>query len=404
MENEILHYLTNIYHCQLLNSFTFCTREGMTEYQYVGVLRESDDAYALYFLLDVDLDGSLSRETESRKASLVPTAYGYFILRQTGNRWVLVRKEYGKDEAQSIVINPDDLSSLGILKINDFRQTTGNSNRPMLPNDVRKYYSRSCKRIYNSLRAGARGIGDGASVLFKSGLFDYRKTETLFRYMSVDAFCRKMTNEDWLQKMQLSSLCSMNDCWEYSYAYDENNCCVILSGSEVLDTYIISLSQVHPEKSLDMWRFYGDEGRGVCLQFEVERHEHIFKVKYVQDYTGFPNLPINHKGCNYYLQLKDKRRRYSLKPIDYAAEKEVRVIIMDSIARQNMNSWINAHGVLNPITFKPIDEIGLKLKKIILGPNHNEKIVNLQSIKSLLSAHNITDVSVEKLDDRGYKP
>ena len=93
-----------------------------------------------------------------------------------------------------------------------------------------------------------------------------------------------------------------------------------------------------------------------------------------------------------------------MKPIDYAAEKEVRVIIMDSIARQNMNSWINAHGVLNPITFKPIDEIGLKLKKIILGPNHNEKIVNLQSIKSLLSAHNITDVSVEKLDDRGYKP
>jgi len=219
-------------------------------------------------------------------------------------------------------------------------------------------------------------------------VYRYTSLETLFVMLNKGSY-------------RMSGIVGMNDKSEIDY-FDTK--CPIDSGTtirELNETYISSCSYLKDD--LTMWRLYGDDAKGVCLEFEIISSDDRTSDK---RYNNFILAPVNyaeggeHKALKMLKALSEAKVRFAelnkwkhfFKPSNYKDEQEIRLMFIDNgrydngvINRDWVKTW--THSIINPIVDFKLNSLGLpiQLKRIILGPKMQELEVNLSQIDYYLS-------------------
>ena len=230
------------------------------------------------------------------------------------------------------------------------------------------------------------------------------------RYTSLDSLIRMLNDETY----QMCGIVGMNDKSEIDY-FDRQ----ILGQEHPMpervcnDVYISSGTSL--KDKLTMWRLYGDDGKGVCLIFEVKPSTdfYIANVSYAEDGNS-------HKWAEFIKEIINKGVKFNnlnawkhfFKPHDYSVEKEIRLMFYehsdssstdDKDKKKNKKEWIKANGSSIVIPVKRFDmskeEFPLTLKTIILGPKINEPDLNKVQIESMVKK----DVTVERSSIENYR-
>lgn len=223
-------------------------------------------------------------------------------------------------------------------------------------------------------------------------------------------------------KIRLNSIISMNDKTETSFLseltknYDEPLETAELSTIRANATHIISFST--NSDNLDMWRWYGDDGKGVCLVFErdVEKDEELMTVSYVDvelqrriDRVREFLDELKKEGVDFrFHQFEDYR--HFIKPKEYKPECECRMIVKSG----RHDGWFihSENGIMTPfieaklVNYMNCETEGVfpyKLVKVILGPKFREGAINKTQIRMMCFERGWFDVEIEESGIRSYR-
>lgn len=228
------------------------------------------------------------------------------------------------------------------------------------------------------------------------------------RYCTLETLFQMLSN----QNIRMYGLAGMNDKSEYKYACD-----CFLRGNQPTEetedsinrTYVLSCSSIEQKDSLEMWRLYGDDGKGVCLIFDVDKPKApLLLAKTIYEFTRERGRKQIDKRWQLLKQLTTELQDIGLplkinnpnkwlpffKSGDYYYEREVRLLYEESDQDHLSHNWVlnNANSIFTPyIQFNLLDKIEqetatfpLKLKGIILGPKCQEKDMNVKQIINML--------------------
>ncbi len=232
---------------------------------------------------------------------------------------------------------------------------------------------------------------------------------TVYRYTSLDTLFAMLN----IGTYRMSGIVGMNDKSEIDYF--DKECPIDTSGSSIraLNETFISSCSFHKD-DLTMWRLYGDDAKGVCLEFDI--------IPTDKRYDGFVLAPVSyaekrdsHEALKLLKELSDLNVRFAdlnkwkhfFKPYDYNVEKEIRLMFYDNgrydngvINRDWVKTW--SHSIINPfVDFKlNSSKFPLQLKQILLGPKMPERNINRNQLEDLLLAKGLNiDVGVSKIDN-----
>lgn len=233
----------------------------------------------------------------------------------------------------------------------------------------------------------------------------------VYRYTSLDTLFVMLNKGSY----RMSGIVGMNDKSEIDYF--DKECPIDNSGSsirELNETYLSSCSLLKDD--LTMWRLYGDDAKGVCLEFEIVATE--------KRYDSFILAPVNyaekrgkHKVLEMLKELSDLNIRFAelnkwkhfFKPFDYKVEEEIRLMFIDNGRYDNgviNRDWVktSSHSILNPVVdFKlNTSKFPLQLRRIILGPKMPEIEVNLSQMEELISQKGYS-IKVDRSEIDNYR-
>lgn len=237
----------------------------------------------------------------------------------------------------------------------------------------------------------------------------YTTTSTLFEIM-------KSGN------IRLNSIISMNDKTETSFLseltrnHDEPTETAELATIKANATHIISFSSC--TDNLDMWRWYGDDGKGVCLVFErdVEKDEELMTVTYVdaklqRKIDGVKRFldELKKEGIDFRFHLMEDYRHF-VKPKEYKLESECRLMVKTG----RHDGWFihSENGIMTPfIEAKLVNHMNCetegvfpyKLVKVILGPKFREGAINKTQIRMMCFERGWFDVEIEESEIKSYR-
>jgi hypothetical protein len=182
------------------------------------------------------------------------------------------------------------------------------------------------------------------------------------------------------------------------------------------NTHVISFST--NTDNLDMWRWYGDDGKGVCMVFErdVEKDEEVKSVTYVDaklqkkidKIRGFLS-DLKKEGVDFRFHLLEDYRHY-IKPKEYKPEDECRVIVKtvrhDGWFVHSDNGIVTPYITARLVNMLECEKEGVfpyKLSKIILGPKFRESVINKTQIRMLCFERRWYDVEIEDSRIKSYR-
>lgn len=170
---------------------------------------------------------------------------------------------------------------------------------------------------------------------------------------------------------------------------------------------------------LTMWRLYGDDGRGVCLIFEVIKP--TAGTFYIAN-VDYEDKRKSHKWVKFIKDLEKKGIKFNklnvwkhfFKPNEYSIEEEIRLVFYDNGTSKSSASklyieekWILTNGssiIIPVVRFDLLDgKFPLKLRKIILGSKISEHEINKAQLEYMLSSKSISNVSVEYSNINNYR-
>lgn len=222
-----------------------------------------------------------------------------------------------------------------------------------------------------------------------SGTHVYRYTslETLFVMLNKGTY-------------RMNCIIGMNDKSEIDYfdkKYSKINPGSLME--ELNKIYLSSCSSLKDD--LTMWRLYGDDARGVCLDFEIvfpEKRDNNFVLAYVNyaEERGKHNA-LEMLNQLYYNEKMNFNRidkwKHFFKPYDYNVEREVRLMFLDDERYNNCvinRDWIRtwSHSIIIPtVDFKlNSPDFPLQLKGITLGSKMPEQELNRFQLENLISS------------------
>ena len=233
-------------------------------------------------------------------------------------------------------------------------------------------------------------------------LNDKEMPSSVYRYASSNILKRLFDNEEKMHSM--SSLITMNDSTELDYAnnYLKGNGLDIglesleYERNESIHAYITSLTTLKDD--LTLWRLYGDEAKGVCIEYEVP--EGIHSTGFIFAWVSYAEEDKKNHKLDFIaslLKTKLKGRQFVLrgwhgwqhffKPKEYRVEKEIRLLAYVDNINFNLEGykrkWITTkEGIFAPLLLLPFNakdnEIvyPLSIKGIVLGSNFTEKEAN----------------------------
>lgn len=200
----------------------------------------------------------------------------------------------------------------------------------------------------------------------------------LYKYVSLETF-RCMLNYN---TFRMNSMIAMNDVyegiWLHNLIYKKDD----IEGSDYYKSVIrqrntLITSFTDKEDDADIWRFYGDNGKGVCLCFIVNKSD-VIKVVY----TDKNNQKINNlsksigqmtkSGLN--IVIEDiNNNHFVVKSSSFSSEGEYRYIYN---AKDDETQLANYNGLLSPYkdfkydaTTGLYDNLPFKLKGVLIGRN-----------------------------------
>lgn len=214
----------------------------------------------------------------------------------------------------------------------------------------------------------------------------------------------------------MCSLVCMNDPSEKDYAdtsigFQEE----VTDNSS--DTFIISACDENAETNLTMWRLYGDDAKGVCLKFHIDKDKlnqngfYLAPVSYSKskkdhfELNVIKNILIQPKTRKWKIELSEwDVWKHFFKQHTYAIEKEIRLVYMPSeyipIAKSvwfpddrtsiysEMKTFDLSHDTAFPLT----------LSRVILGTKFPNPDINVKQFKKRLGmAKIITDTKIDDL-------
>lgn len=181
---------------------------------------------------------------------------------------------------------------------------------------------------------------------------------------------------------------------------DDNSPVII---DEVNRYMIMSCTDIDQCDKLEMWRLYGDDARGVCIEYTIEHLPESFilaPVSYAKGDNSHPELDFIRDVKNIKIDANDSVhlnfafRNFGLwqhffKPYDYSYEKEVRLLFVCPPSEKEKYKWIKTNdNVICPVMEFSIDEttskfnnFPLRLNRILIGPKFPEQAVNKQQLE-----------------------
>lgn len=267
-----------------------------------------------------------------------------------------------------------------------------------------------CKQIQEiqSLFSGSNLLYDekSASMWLKSEaeddffkiLLNQKKREgelkNICRYTSLNSLF--LTMRDGNQVM--CSITCMNDKGETSYADKYIGYGAFANSASTIkennDCFILSCCNQEMEDNLTMWRLYGNDGKGVCLEYDVdftkidEKEFFIAPVSYGKGIDDHPSLDFI-RGIHHWRQngwnFEFKRWyiwKHFFKSHLFKEEKEVRLLYVWTEKSKDKVEWImdSTNSIVSRICKFPIKEgkLPLSLKKAIIGPKCPEQGSNVE--------------------------
>lgn len=236
--------------------------------------------------------------------------------------------------------------------------------------------------------------------------------EKICRYSSLESIFSMLK----FKTLRMNGLPGMNDKTEGLFAWNLLNRIESMQNEEgrkrkreINNAFIVSFSKEEEKDKLDMWRLYGDDAKGVCCIYSVLKDKikdrfFLHDVKYINNNDEFAEIEDPHlERLRKYIENQNKLTYLDLspyiffyKPKDFENEKEVRLLVDNKKTTAYNNSqykreWVltNANKIPNPYIDISLDEIPLKLEKIILGPNMNDIDTIQVQLEAMLEQQNI---------------
>ena len=227
----------------------------------------------------------------------------------------------------------------------------------------------------------------------------------------------------------MSSIACMNDRSECFYADDiihyspqkdpqktnENEDISILLN---YDNFITSFSSFSPQK-LKMWRLYGNDGKGVALEYDIE------KLKLPADFylapVSYPSEEGKHIELEFIKYLIIEKffghcllfKRWNIwqrffKPLDYKEEQEIRLLYSSQDDKDR--KWGTLNGIYSPLAVMSICKqkcdtpkmYPLSISKVFLGPLFPGSSINKLMIEERFRELGLK-IDVELADIKHYR-
>lgn len=232
---------------------------------------------------------------------------------------------------------------------------------------------------------------------------------TLCRYTSMSGLFRYLDNE----KHSMVCLVGMNDKGETEYVkkYMENKGMFgfyTTPINKLNELFILSCCEADKEDDLTMFRLYGDDSQGVCLQYSVKKPLSNYKDFFIAP-VSYADANGNHPKLDLFLSIAKliifnhfDAWLHFFKSYDYKVEEEVR-LLYEHKNKNIKKKWINisAYGIICPVIEFDDAHFPLSLNKITLGANCQEKEVNKTQIETMSQEKNINlkfGVDISKKD------
>lgn len=232
--------------------------------------------------------------------------------------------------------------------------------------------------------------------------------DSVFRYTTLDSLITMLRNGTY----RMSGIVGMNDKSEIDYF--DKKCKILDYGSstqDINDTYISSCSKLKDD--LTMWRLYGNDGKGVCLEFELstecKSNDFILSpVNYAEDkkkHLALKMLQMMSDAKFRFVELY--KWKHFFKSYNFNVEKEIRLMFIDNRKLNNgviNRDWVITwnHSIINPvIDFKlNSSNFPIKLKRIILGSKMPELHINKIQLEYLISTKGYSiEVQISEIDN-----
>lgn len=248
------------------------------------------------------------------------------------------------------------------------------------------------------------GISSFENQFFIKMLGEFKESK-ICRYTSLSSIFDTLN----YQSFRMNGLVGMNDRTEVNYVESYLNGASKPLNKEHYNTviainnrYITSCSGVDRKDDLTMWRLYGDDAKGVCVVYDVQKrnlnsHVLLQKVKYA-DRNG------KHKELDFLKQIKETVElttgfkfefrkigfwKHFFKPYDYSIEEEVRLLVIDNKSLIKMKTdWVMTytHSIVNPVIDFELNNpsFPVHLSEIVLGPKCPELETNMVQLKEMI--------------------
>lgn len=228
--------------------------------------------------------------------------------------------------------------------------------------------------------------------------------------------------------MRMNGLPGMNDKGEGLFAWDMINKTEKISNeefrsrkSQINNAFIVSFSKGKLADDLTQWRLYGDDAKGVCCIYSVNKEKlkdrfFLHKVRYMAEtYIESDDNLIrqfrDHVEQNQQLGYYDLSPAiFFYKPNSYGTEEEVRLLVDNKVTTAYKlppfnRQWLltNSNNIPNPFIDVPLESVPLKLERIILGPNMPDADTVQVQLETMLEQQGMSNVKVELSSIKSYR-
>lgn len=248
--------------------------------------------------------------------------------------------------------------------------------------------------------------------VFKALLGEYTK-DYLCRFTTMNSIFR--TCNERMQSM--CCIVCMNDKSETDYAAQKLNDTMQSDSDEINGCYIMSCCDIDSKDNFTMWRLYGDDAKGVCIEYQKKEFTNDFyfaPISYAKDSKQtHPELDFIRKLQD--IEINGKRFKLNhlsiwkhfFKPYEYRDEKEIRLLFNKKCAIPELNSYGDAnnppfkrmwiyngdYSIISPIVAFSVEEtennFPLLIDRITIGPKAKEADVNVEQLDYLIKVKNI---------------
>lgn len=226
--------------------------------------------------------------------------------------------------------------------------------------------------------------------------------KSICRYTSIESLFNTLCSK----RQSLCGIVSMNDPFEISYADSKMSWYTEWNRGEVeidIDNNIFILSCCSSDNmdNLLMWRLYGDDAKGACIEYTLDKTRIDFysiflaPVNYGERENYHPELKLISDLQNieldsgWYFKFNEWNIwKYFFKSANYKEEKEIRMLFVPDAEEVACESkWFidRKTGIFNRMLLFPMEYdskniLPITLKKIILGPKSPSLDRNIEQI------------------------